>query len=96
MVEYLEGILKIGNLFLSLVAGIIAISMLKVSHQKKDLRPWLLLIAALVFFAVQEILGALRAFGIYESPFLTHINPTIILALLILALSLQINKAKRG
>ena len=96
MVEYLEGILKIGNLFLSLVAGIIAVSMIKVSHRKKDLRPWILLIISLVFFAVQEVLGALRAFNIYESPFLTHINPTIILVLLIIALSLQISKAKRG
>ena len=89
--EYLEGLFKIANLFLSLVAGIIAISLFKISHKRKELRPWKILIIALIFFAVQELLGALRAFNIFESPYLTHIVPTIILALLILTIILQIN-----
>ena len=89
--EYLEGLFKIANLFLSLVAGIIAISLFKISHKRKELRPWKILIIALIFFAVQELLGALRAFNIFESPYLTHVVPTIILALLILTIILQIN-----
>lgn len=95
MVEYLEGILKIANLFLAVVAGIIALSLTKASHKKKEFRPWLFLILSLVFFAVQEILGALRAFKIYESAFLTHINPTIILGLLIAAIILQLNLCRK-
>ena len=91
LVEYLEGILKIGNLVLALVAGFVALSLVKVSHKRKELRPWLFLIFGLVFFAVQEILGALRAFKIFESPFLTHINPAIILGLLIMALVSQLH-----
>lgn len=87
--EYLEGILKIANLVLAVIAGLIGISLIKISGERKELKAWLLLIAALIFFAVQEILGALRAFKIYESPYLTHIVPTVILALLIIALIKQ-------
>lgn len=96
MVEYLEGIFKIANLLLSVVAGYIALSMLKISEQRKGLKPWNMLIIALVFFAVQEILGALRAFRIYSSVFLTHIVPTVILGFLIAALVMQIYEHKRA
>ena len=91
----IEGVIKIANVFLSVVAGIIAISLFHISHKKKELRPWRWLIAALVLFAVQMILGALRAFKIFESPYLTHIVPTAILVLLITALILQINIGKK-
>jgi peptidoglycan/LPS O-acetylase OafA/YrhL len=89
-VQYLDGILKITNLILSLVAGGIALSLIRVSKKKKELNAWIFLIIALIFFAIQEILGALRAFQIFESPYLTHIVPTIILALLTIALVKQI------
>lgn len=92
--QYLDGILKIANLFLAFVAGIIGISLIKISKKRRELNAWVLLIVALIFFAVQEILGALRAFKIFESPYLTHIIPTIILALLIIALLKQINIQK--
>jgi predicted membrane-bound dolichyl-phosphate-mannose-protein mannosyltransferase len=89
LVEYLEGLLKIANLFLALIAGAIGISLIKISHKKKKLNAWVILIIALLFFAVQEVLGALRAFNIFESLYLTHIVPTIILVLLIIALLKQ-------
>lgn len=89
MVQLIEGILKIANLFLAVVAGLIAISLFRIS-KKKHLKPWLILIIALVLFAVQEILGALRAFNYFSTPYLTHIVPTAILGLLIFALVLQI------
>jgi len=92
--NYLEGLLKIANVFLSMIAGIIAISLFKVSHQRKHLRPWKILIVVLVLFATQEILGALRAFEIFSSPYLTHIIPTAILGLLIVTLLLQIGVHK--
>lgn len=88
--QYIEGIIKIANVFLSVVAGIIAISLFHISHKKKELNPWKLLIIALVLFAIQEILGALRSFQIFESPYLTHIVPTAILALLLAAVIMQI------
>tara|TARA_Y100000310_G_C20555246_1_gene750170 strand:+ start:309 stop:599 length:291 start_codon:yes stop_codon:yes gene_type:complete len=92
MVEYLEGILKIGNLVLAVVAGIIALSLVKATRERKELRPWIFMIGALVFFAVQMVLGALRAFQIFESPFLTHVNPALILVCIITALILQIQQ----
>ena len=91
MVQYLEGILKIANLILAFVAGVIALSLIKKTEKRKELKAWIILIFALVFFAIQQVLGALRAFKIFESQFLTHIVPTVILALLIVALIQQIN-----
>ena len=90
MVSQLEGILKIANIFLSGIAGGLALTLIKGSFKKRDLRPWLVLIGALVFFIVQEILGMLRAFEVYESPFLTHLVPTIILILVLWALFAQL------
>lgn len=91
MIGYLEGILKIANLFLSLVAGLIAISLIKSSTKKNYLKPWYILITVLVLFAFQQVLGALRAFEVYSTPYLTHIVPTLMLGLLIWKLILQIN-----
>jgi len=87
---YLYGTLQIANLFLAIVAGSMALTLFKVSHEKKHLRPWKVLIAALIVFAVLEVVGALRSFGIFTSPFLTHILTTCILGLLILALTMQL------
>ena len=94
MVSYIEGILKIANLFLALVAGGIALSMFSHAWKNKELRAWKALIIALVLFVVQQVLGALRAFGIYESSFLTHVNVSILLAFLIWALIMQIGVVK--
>ena len=91
LVQLIEGILKIANLILAIIAGVIGISLIKVSRRKKELNAWVLLIVALILFGVQEILGALRAFNIYESQFLTHIVPTGIVVFLILALIKQID-----
>ena len=91
MLNFFEGLLKIANVVLSLIAGYIAISLLKASHKRKTLMAWKVLIWALVFFVIQQILGALRAFAIYSSPFLTHIVPTAVLCLLIYALALQMH-----
>ena len=91
MIGYFEGILKIANLFLAFVAGILAISLIHATRKKRYLRPWYLLIVVLILFAVQEILGALRAFEVYSTPHLTHIVPTVMLGFLIWALVLQIN-----
>jgi hypothetical protein len=91
LIGYFEGILKIANIFLSFVAGSIAITLFKSSNKKSYLKPWYLLIVVLILFAFQEVFGALRAFEIYSTPYLTHIIPTLMLGLLIWALVLQVN-----
>ena len=93
--EYLVGILKISNLFLSIIAGFIAITLFMLSRKRVELKPWKILVIALVFFALQELLGALRAFNIFSTPYLTRLVPTIILGLLIFALTKQINLTKK-
>ena len=72
MVSYIEGILKIANLFLVLVAGGIALSVFYHAWKNREL----------------------RAFGIYESLFLTHVNVSLLLAFLAYALILQIGVVK--
>lgn len=94
MVNFVEGILKIAVVVLSLIAGAIALSLFKISSKRELLRPWKVLIVALIFFVLQEIFGALRAFKIYDHPFLTHIIPTFIVGFLILAVTFQINLIK--
>ncbi len=92
--KYIEGILKIANLFLALVAGTIAINLFKILSRKKgkkEIIVWKLLAVALIFFAMQMVFGALRAFRIFESPYITHIIPTVILTLIIIAIVFQIN-----
>ncbi len=94
MVNFTEGILKLSNVFLSLIAGAIALSLLALSAKKKQVGTWRLWVYALVLFAILEIFGALRAFNIFESPFITHIIPTVILGLIISALIMQINTVR--
>ena len=91
MVQYIEGILKIANLVLALVAGAIALSLITASGKREELRAWKILIIALLFFVIQMILGVLRAYEIYTSEFLTHVVPSVILGLLIYALAVQLD-----
>jgi predicted membrane-bound dolichyl-phosphate-mannose-protein mannosyltransferase len=91
VLDYLEGLLKIANLVLAFIAGGIALSLFKVSHERKELRAWKILIVVLIFFIIQMVLGALRAFGIYNTSFLTHVNVSFLLVFLIYALALQIH-----
>ena len=90
LLEFYEGMLKIANVALALSAGYIAITLFFQSRGNKKFRSWQVLTFALVFFVFQEILGALRAFNIFSTPYLTHVNVSIILLLLIYALALQI------
>jgi hypothetical protein len=92
----LEGILKIANLVLAVIAGITATTLFMKAWQKSELKAWRYLIFALILFAFQEALGALRAFGVFSSPYLTHINVSVILGLLIGAIILEIDVKKKG
>lgn len=90
MLDYVEGLLKIANVFLSVVAGLIAIALFRASQGKEHLKAWKFLIVVLLLFAVQEIFGALRAFQIFSSPYVTHIIPTAMLGFLVAAVLAQI------
>lgn len=89
--DWLLGTSNIAAIFLSIVAGAIALSLFNISRKKKELYAWKALIIALIFFAIQEVLGGLKNFGIYQTPHLTHIVPGFILAFLIAALVIQIH-----
>lgn len=89
--EWAYGIAQISAVFLSVVAGVIALSMFMIAKQQPLLRGWRYLVWALVLFAAEEIVGALRTFGIYESAYLTHVIPSFLLMILIAALANQIN-----
>lgn len=90
MVQYFEGVIQIANVFLAIVAGIIAASLFRVSHKQSLLKPWKTLIIVLILFAIEEIFGALNAFTILEPSFITHIIPTFMLLLLIYSIDMQI------
>jgi len=95
MVNIIEGITQIAVVFLSIVAGFIAISLFRTSHKVSYLKPWRPLIFGLILFALEAILGGLASFRIYQSPFLTHVIPSAILLLLIYSLFLQIIEANK-
>ena len=95
MLPFIDGMIQIAVVFLSIVAGFVALSLFKTSHKLEHLKPWKPLIICLVLFMVEEILGTLAAFSIYKSSFLTHVIPSIILMLLIYSLILQISEAKK-
>ena len=92
--DWSYGIAQLGAAFLSIIAGIIAISLFKVSHKHRLLTGWKFLIIALALFAVEEILGGLKTFGVFSTSYLTHIVPSFILVFLIAAVivQIQINK----
>ena len=85
------GVLQLTVVFLSIAAGFIAISLLRISHKYKELEAWKTLIWALVLFAIVEVVGVLDAFNIARQVnWLRHIIPSFIMALLIVTLVRQI------
>ena len=92
--DWVYGSGQIAAVILSFVAGGIALTMFKAARQRKMLRAWRFLIWALVFFALIEFFGALKTFGIWSTPWLTHVIPSAILACLIAALIIQIQVTK--
>lgn len=92
--DWIFGSAELAAAFLSVIAAIVAISMLKKSRQQKILGAWKWLIVALVIFAIEEVIGALKTFGVYSTPHLTHVIPFFILLFVIIALVVQINITK--
>ena len=86
---YIYGTLQIANLFLAVVAGTMAATLFQISHRRSHLRPWKVLVVALILFSILEIIGALRSFNVYTSPWMTHVITSFIVLLLIVALIMQ-------
>ncbi len=89
--QFTEGVLQIAVVFLSVVAGALAVTMFKHSHKRKELRAWKPLIAALILFALEMIFGFMKAWNFMDrgNP-ITHIIPSFILGFVIWALVQQI------
>lgn len=92
--DWLLGTAELAAVFLSIIAGILALTLFRQAKAQKILRAWRWLILALVLFAIEEIIGAIKSFGIFVTPYLTHIIPFFILLFLIAALITQINITK--
>src|SRR3989344_3697969 len=91
--DWVYGITVLTAVALSVIAGFLALSLFD-SARRTHLSAWKPLIVALVLFAVEELLGALKVFGVWKSVWLTHVIPSFILLFLIVALVQQIAVAK--
>lgn len=89
--DWAYGIAQLAAAFLSVIAGLIALTIFYKSFKVKILRAWRYLIPALVLFAVVEVVGALKTFGVYSTPYLTHLITGLILVFLIAAIVVQTN-----
>jgi len=94
IMDWVYGTVQFAVVILSVIAGLIAISMYRLTKGRSDLAPWNPLLVSLVLFAVVEILGGLATFGVYRTPHLTHILTSVVLAFLIAALLRKINVTK--
>src|SRR3989344_2615976 len=93
--DWVYGIAILTAVILSFIAGLLALSLFHKSTQRRHLSAWRPLIFALVLFTAEEVFGALKVFGVWSTPWLTHVIPSFILIFLIAALVRQID-ATRG
>ena len=107
--DWVYGISQIAAVLLSVIAGLIALSIMRSAKKQELLRAWKFLAPAIVLFAIEELLGAFRTFDLYGLPQLawiptgmvtflttaaTHIVPFFIILFLIASLVIQINIKK--
>jgi len=91
VMDWVYGTVQFAVVILSVVAGLIALSMYRHTKARADLKPWNLMIVVLVLFAVIEVFGGLATFGVYRTPHLTHVMASVTLLFLIAALNRKIN-----
>lgn len=94
LMDWVYGTTQFAVVILSIIAGLIALSMYKLTRGRADLKPWNSMILVLVLFAVVEVLGGLSTFGVYRTPHLTHTVASFCNAFLIVALLRKINITK--
>ena len=92
--DWIYGIATLAAVILSIVAGVIALTLFESARQRKYLAAWKPLLIALILFAAEELIGSLKVFGVWQYPGLTHVLPSFILIFLIAALIKQINIAR--
>ena len=83
---FVQGVLKIMDIFLSIVAGVLCIRLFAVKEGEKHSLPWTFLAIGLLIFAFGEIMGSLDAFGFLGfsfKPFLPGIEVGVILFFII-------------
>lgn len=91
----LYGIAQFSASFLAIIAALISVSLFRSAWKVKVLHAWKYLLIALVLFAAVEVTGGLKTFGLISSvPFITHLLSTFILGFFIVALIIQILVAK--
>ena len=94
LMQWVYGTVQFAVVILSVIAGLIAISMYKLTRGKAELKPWNSMIIVLVLFAVVEVLGGLATFGVYRTPHLTHVTASLLLVFFIQALLRKISITK--
>ncbi len=92
--DWVYGISQLAACFLAIFAAFFAMTMFNSSKQYALLRAWKFMIPAIVIFAVEELLGTLKTFGVFDTPHLTHVVPSFIMLFLIAALLKQIHVNK--
>ncbi|MBT3304151.1 hypothetical protein HN592_04700 [Candidatus Woesearchaeota archaeon] len=93
MVEVLFyiGVLQLTVVFLAIAAGLISLTLFRVSRKNPELVAWKSLMVVLVLFAIVEIVGVLDAFNIWrEINYMRHIIPSFVLIFMIIAIIQQI------
>ncbi|MBI4143821.1 hypothetical protein HY486_01070 [Candidatus Woesearchaeota archaeon] len=106
--EWLYGISQIAAIVLSIIAGMLSLWLIK-QAKHEYMRAWKYLGIALTLFTIEELLGMMRTFDIYNTSLLewlpegivsflttaaTHVVPFFILVFLITALIIQTNIKK--
>ncbi len=86
--DFITGTLQMAAVILSVIAGGIALTMFEIS--KKELKAWRILIIVLILFAIEEIIGAFNNFGVFQNIYLRHVIPSLMLGLLVFALTVAI------
>lgn len=99
--SFINGLLQLAGLFLSIAAGILAVSLFNISNKTKHLWSWRVLIIALIVFGIHKLFSALHSFNILKTSYLGQIFPFIIMSLVLWAVVFQIQiikveQAKQG
>jgi len=89
--DWVYGIAVLTAVFLSIIAGFLALSLFKRTSERRYLRAWKPLLLALVLFTLLEVFGALKVFGVYPTVWVTHVLASLILVFLISALIVEIS-----
>ena len=89
MYSYINGILEIANVFISLFVLIYAWSFLRQTSDVKDRRPWVMLFIAAIVFFIFEIVGVLNIFQLSSIPGLRSFLESTFIALILFVFIFQ-------